>query len=254
MSKPAGLAASLIVVLSVACGQNAGLDQAGDSDTSLPDAPAVFAAAAEAMGGAEELAGILSIRGVAHCVAPGGAYVTELNSARGGRTWFKQSPVGSQEFLAIVNGEHAWSPAGNQGSVQLSEAVVAMVTGHEFQMIAVDIETRYSEAQVVGMEEFSGAQCVKLRLTDTLGQPMDAFFHTSSHLLAGLRYANPMQPDADVWIRLVEWRQISGVVLPSKVLATDNAGDFVLSFHDISVNNVDESLFEVPEGILRSAE
>ena len=59
-----------------------------------------------------------------------------------------------------------------------------------------------------------------------------------------------MQEGEDVWIRLVEWTTVDGVRLPSKVIATDTSGDFVLSFTGVSLNDVEEDLFEMPPEML----
>jgi hypothetical protein len=230
-----------------ACGSPA---TEGDHAGGLPGEQEVFSAAQEAMGGSGRLGEVESISAIADCVSPGGPYTTEILSARGGRTWFKQASAGEFEYLAIVNGAQAWSPNADGSVTRMDEGRIVMITGHEFQMIAIDIGPRFSDAGVEALEEFSGSECVRVRMTDTRGEPLDAYFHTSTHLLAGMRLSNPMREGEDVWIRLIEWTTVDGVKLPSKIIATDSSGDFILSFHEISLNDVDESVFEVPAELL----
>ena len=52
-----------------------------------------------------------------------------------------------------------------------------------------------------------------------------------------------------VRIQYQEWKQVGGVKLPSKVTATDQSGDFVLNFDRISLNDVDEKIFQLPQSI-----
>jgi hypothetical protein len=96
-----------------------------------------------------------------------------------------------------------------------------------------------------------GQYAVGLRVLDELENPSLVYFDANSHLLAGFVITDP-RSDKGETVRVVinEWKQVGKVKLPSKVTATDKSGDWVLDFHDIKLNLVDEKIFEVPPSVL----
>ena len=242
-----GVIVARVSKVTVANPQAASLERAAKTD-------AVFSAATEAMGGWKALQEIQSIKAIADCVGPKGKYKTEVRSARGKRLMFRQSWVGRETFLAFVNGKRAWTKNERTGKVEpLDRNTAAAVRSHEFQMIAITLEERYRSPQVEGYENFAGARAIKVRMVDELGHPCHLFFDAASHLLAGMIIINPMGAASET-VRVVfnRWTQVGRVKLPSMVTATDRSGDFILEFHDISLNDVEPNIFRVPEEILPS--
>ena len=216
------------------------------------NADAVFSAAAQAMGGRKALQEIQSIRAMADCVGPRGKYKTELQSARGDRLMFRQSWVGRETFLAFVNGKRAWTKSEKTGQVApLDRNSAAMIRSHEFQMLAIALRERYGNPQVEGYENFAGTRSIKVRMVDEIGNPCHVFFDADSHLMLGMLILNPTG-EAGETVRVVfnRWRQVGRVKLPSMITATDKSGDFVFEFQEISLNDVDPTLFRVPKEIL----
>jgi len=122
--------------------------------------------------------------------------------------------------------------------------------GHEFQMMAIILPERFKSPVVEGEDDFAGKRCTKIRMIDELGTPCHVYFDINSHLLAGLIIADP-RSDKGETVRIIfnEWKQIGKVKLPSKVTATDKSGDWILDFHDLKLNRVDEKIFEIPSNI-----
>jgi len=208
----------------------------------------IFAASINAMGGEKELGKIQSITALATCTGPRGNYTTEVYSMRGDRLMFKQVTSTGEVFLGYVNGEVAWTK--NQTTAHVSaidKSYTSMLRGHEFQMMAIILPERYKNPVVEGEEYFAGKRCIKIRMIDQLDSPCQAYFDTSSRLLAGLVFVDP-RPDT---VRIVfnEWKRINKVMLPAKVTATDKSGDWILDFQDIILNRVDENIFEIPPSI-----
>ena len=208
----------------------------------------IFSASINAMGGEKELRKIQSITALAKCVGPRGNYTTEIYSMRGDRLMFKQVSANGEVFLGYGNGDLAWTKDQTTTHVfAIDKNYASMLRGHEFQMMAIVLPERYKSPIVEGEEYFAGKRCVKIRMIDQLNSPCQVYFDTSSRLLAGLVIVDP-RPDT---VRVVfnEWKQINKVMLPSKVTATDKSGDWVLNFHDIKLNRIDEKIFEIPPSI-----
>lgn len=211
----------------------------------------IFSESLSAMGDKNELGKIQSLTALANCTGPRGKYITEIYSQRGNRLQFKQVSSDGSTFLAFVNGEHAWMQDTKSGYVsQLDSASTAGIRSHEFQMIALGLPERYRNPVIEGEEDFAGERCIKIRMTDELGKPCTVFFQTRSYLLAGWIQADT-RSDKGETVRVVfnEWKKVGKVMLPSKVTATDKSGDWILDFHDIKLNEVDEQIFAVPPSI-----
>ncbi len=211
----------------------------------------IFSNSLNAMGGEKELRKIQSITALADCVGPRGKYTTEIYSARGDRLLFKQVSAEGGMFLGYVNGEHTWTKDEKRGQVSsLDKTCASMFRGHEFQMMAIILPERFNSPVVEGEDDFAGKRCTKIRMIDELGTPCQVYFDTNFHLLAGLIIADP-RSDKGETVRVVfnEWKKVGKVILPSKVTATDKSGDWVLDFHDLKLNRIDEKIFEIPPSI-----
>ncbi|HMV47224.1 MAG TPA: nuclear transport factor 2 family protein [Blastocatellia bacterium] len=221
-----------------------------------PSPEAIVERSLIAMGGQKSLASIRSVTAFADCVSPKGPYKTEIHSARGDRLRFKQLPVQGVSFLAFVNGEHSWTMEEATGQVSAADRkLAAMIRAHEFQLIAASPLARYKNPFFDGYENFDGFRCIKLRATDELGKPAYLFFREDLNLMAGMLLNDP-RFDAPTAVRIVfkEWTQVGKVKLPSKVVATDSTGDFILHFKKIGLNQANERIFIVPKKIAAVAE
>ncbi len=216
----------------------------------------VEAASLKAMGGENSLQQVRSIRAVADCTGPNGRYTTEIHSARGDRLSFKQVRADGRTFAGFVSGKIAWTEKAESDEVAwLDKTGAAMIRGHEFQMISLTLSQRYKNFVVEGEENFAGLACIKIRATDELDKSFHLFFNRQTHLLAGMIFSDPRSANGEV-VKVVYnlWKPIGRVKLPVKITATDRAGDFVLNFHTIGLNKVDERLFKIPQTALALSE
>lgn len=236
----------------VGAGAAAGLaSQAGAPASAL----AVVAAAQAAMGDVAALARIHGISTIADCTSPsGGAYQTELRSERRAGSWFMFRQTGAQRapFTAFINGARAWSrDEGSGRATALDAASAAAIRGHDFQMIALEPLRHATKSELLPQPQaFAGAPHWVLRATDDKGAASEMYFDPTTHLLAGLRMPNPAGAAGDtVTIRFQQWQRFDGVLLPVQVTATDAKGDWVFRFRDLRLNQVEASLFAVPDSL-----
>ncbi|MDH3197248.1 MAG: DUF4292 domain-containing protein [Candidatus Krumholzibacteria bacterium] len=223
------------------------------AETTLEDALAradsVVGAAYAAMGPAEARGAIASVTARARAHGPSGTYEMVVRAAAGGRVHMEQRPEQGNAFIGVLNGPHAWT-RGTHGLERLERDVAAMVRSHAFQWTALHVRDFFSELSLEGEASFAGRRCYRLRGLDDLEMPCAIYFDTETHLLAGFEIADAIE-EGTVVVRFAQWRRVGGVLLPSEVLATDADGDFVLDFHAITLNDVDDALFEVPEALRR---
>jgi hypothetical protein len=196
------------------------------------------------------IASVAGVTALARCIGPRGAYATEIRSARGDRLLFRQTFPDRPSFVAVVNGAQAWSRDEVTGDIErLDMASVEGLRSHEFQMIALTMPDRYADAEWIASAEFAGRTCQVVQLLDRLGQPCRAYFADDDGLWAGMTLPDSRVPEREA-VRVVinQWRRVGGVLLPVRVTATDAVGDFVLDFHTVTFNDVDDTLFALPPG------
>lgn len=209
----------------------------------------------ESIGGVKEMAKIRNIRSIADCDGPNGKYITEVYSAKNSRLVFKQKTDNGRTFTGFVNGETFWTVNEKTGDVSIAGKQMASIwRGHEFQMIAVELPKRYLEPVFEGYENFAGFNSIKLRVTDEFENPVNAFFNKDTKLLSGFILNPDGKKEEQIRILFNEWKTIGKVKLPSKITAIDNSGSFVLNFHTIALNKIDEQLFSITKKVTATSE
>jgi len=207
----------------------------------------ILVASQAAMGNAQAIAAITSVTALAQCIGPRGAYTTDIFSMRGNRLMFRQLFPDRPVFVGAVNGAQAWARDEATGEIErLDAASVEGMRSHEFQMIALTMPERYADPILANPTEFAGKACRAVQVINQLRHPIHAYFAEDGCLWAGMVQPDSRAPETDT-VRVVinAWRSVDGVLLPARVTATDRAGDFVLDFHTITLNTVDETLFAV---------
>ena len=219
---------------------------AGGALTTDMDFAAVYGASLESMGGLDAVNSVHSIKASAVCVSPQGQYGTELQSARGNMFFFRQTQPSGPAFQAyLVPGQSVSMDNRGGGPVPLKPEAVAVIRAHDFQMMALEFDQRFRDIAVRGEEMFGGSRCLALSMVDELGAPATGWYRMGSGLLAGFETRNPIDTGT-VRVQILDWMDVDGVKLPSHVIATDTAGDFVLRFTEISTNGVPEEAFQAP--------
>ena len=114
-------------------------------------------------------------------------------------------------------------------------------------MIVISPLDRFHDPVTEGYEDFGGEICVNLKVTTELGGPAHLFFNAKSQLMAGFTINEVVNgEDNPVVVVFNEWRTVGKLKLPSKVTATDKAGECIFEFYSITVNNVDDAIFAIP--------
>lgn len=195
---------------------------------------------------------VQSICGIADCTSPRGPYITELYASRNDKLIFKQIHPQGKPFMAIVNGRFAWSVDLDTNRVQqLDSRATAMILGHDLLMLPLIISKRFANPVLIGPNQFADKQCEKVKAIDQWGKSCELFFDKQTLRLAGLIIPNPIgESNETVQLVFTKWEQVTQIFLPKEVVITDKSGDFRFLFRQITLNDVDETLFTVPDEIL----
>lgn len=219
------------------------------------DAAAIHAAARAAMGGGEAVDGVQRIRALARAVSSAGTYSVATFSD-GEKLRFVQTRQDAPSFRAWIDGDGAWvEDAVTQEVSPMSAQQVEIVRGHEFQLIALRFGERFPYLQYAGEERFLGSNCALLQGRRPDGGEVKAWFHRDTGLLAGYQLPNPGDPQrVGVTMRFLDWRAVRDVTVPTKVLASDVGGEFLLHYSTLDINPEPSAEFEPPPGLAAAAD
>lgn len=240
------LAAAAVLMLSVA-GFSA-VRPESDIEALLLDARA-------AVGRESDLARLRSISVTADCVGPKGKYTTLIDSFRVAKTRFSQTFTYKDTPSNIfVNGDIVWSVDQRTGKSTISNPFQRMAArAHEYQKMALDVRSFFSDLVLDGDADFEGRPSVKVRAKNELGMTTFLFFDKQSKRFSGyvLEIPNSSEKITNVFL---EWRKVGRVTLPVAVKATDKEGEWTLRFSKITFNTAKERQLEVPPRIADMAE
>jgi peroxiredoxin len=206
-----------------------------------PEAADPVEAHLEKLGSAADREKITSVTALARATSPNGPYTTLLKMAPEGRVYYRQSREEVVEFEVVLNGTRGWPV--HDPAAQLGDDTWWVIRCHAFQWLALDPGDWFTGFLPLGQAVFKGRDCSRWSARDPFGGPVEVFFAEETGLLAGFEMPNSMD-EGKVQVDYREWETVAGVQLPSKVVATDRQGDFILEFPEITVNDVDLALFE----------
>jgi len=215
------------------------------------DLAQVFSSAIEAVGEATEINRIRSIEGFADCLGPKGKYSTRIISFRDGKTRFTQQFSYKDELSDIfINGQLAWQKSAQSLISPFQKLVVNL---HEYQRMSVDFQKMFHDFVLLGTEKFEKRESIKVEAKNQLNGTIYLYFDAETKLLSG--YVLPI-PDSQQSVKNVfhEWKRIGKLKLPTKVIATDSSGEWILNFQQISFNKTDSKIFAPPPRVSDLAE
>jgi hypothetical protein len=214
------------------------------NNLSTPDE--VFEAAQLAMGSLAALDSIRSISAIAACQGPKSDYETRIISDRHGNLSFQQFFPDHKNIAGIVNGR-GWQIGDDGRPASIDASETAVLRGHEFPLIAIDLRKRFHDFKTVGSAKFEGQPAIQVDMTDELGHPAAAYFSPSSHLLEGLSVTSA-RSGGPITVRFDSWKLVGDVNLVSHVTIRAGSDTFVFDFKSLILNAADEKEFEIPKG------
>ncbi|MBK6858979.1 MAG: nuclear transport factor 2 family protein [Saprospiraceae bacterium] len=203
----------------------------------------------QAIGGQSYISRVQNIYSLANCIGPNGNYQTEIQSANGTKTIFRQIKENKPDYVGIVNGDTYWTK-GIEVAISDKNSASAW-RSHELQWVATHLTERFREVKFAGHESFAGKQAVKLSATDELNKTAYLYFDKNTNLLLGFTIFSPFNESQEtIRLSINDWIKVGKLLLPSKVTFSDKQGDYILNFHTIKINQIDKVVFEIPKKII----
>lgn len=171
----------------------------------------LFDSMMEALGGRDAVGSIRSLTAEAVCSGPDGPFITEVQSIRNERTYFRQAADDrAMRLWATTSGVWRSSPSGELEPLPAEFA--AFLRGHEFHFQVLDVESRFSGHRVAGPEELEGEPTLRIEMTDEQAEPAVLWLHRETRLPVALE-TNPHGAAGPVRVVYRRWAPWAGVQL-----------------------------------------
>ena len=154
---------------------------------------------------------------------------------------FIQEAEGEPATEHVINGDQAW-----RNGQPMDDIGRWITAGHAFQWMVLEVEDWFSGLEPAGEEVFGAEACSVWTGRDFLGGENKLYFEKETGLMKGLDLPDHFSKEGRIAVIFEEWQTLDGVQLPSRVTVTDEQGDFVLDFTQITLNDVDVAVFEGP--------
>ncbi|MBI3450620.1 MAG: hypothetical protein HY049_17120 [Acidobacteria bacterium] len=214
-----------------------------------PTPASIFQAAALAMGGETAVAAISTIDATASCVGPTGRkWTMRVASARDGRFLFDQIHEDGGHDAGGYDGKDAWEcSAPGTPCTALDAAGRSALQGHEFHMIALAPESRFTGPAAASAGDFEGHAARIVTLHDALGAPVEIFYDAASGLPRGVRLTNHTGRGAEsITVVFGRWEKVGPLRLFKRAVIRQGDDTFRFDFDAIELNGVPDAAFVRP--------
>jgi hypothetical protein len=158
-----------------------------------------------------------------------------------------------REDLSGYDGQTAWDLDAH-GKVSIHE-------GDEVKTIARDADMYYHlhvmnyfrTMEVVDVKEFNGRPCYHLKGVNNWGKQNEQFYDTENGLLLGYAFNTAWRGGkGDATETFEDYKDFGGVLLPAKDTSRDGDTLAVSFITDVTYDDVDDALFQLPEAVQKA--
>jgi hypothetical protein len=196
-----------------------------------------------ALGGRAAIGMLRSLAVEADCTGPGGEFRTRVESLRPDAVYFRQRDgEGSTEIWST--GGRTWTRDAESGWKELDDGVRDFVRGHEFHLLVLELETRFTAHRLNHSTLEVG--CRRIDMEDLAGHPASVCVRESDGLPASLEM-NPPGAQGPILVRFEDWREIEGIrYFHAFVLTEGTERTFTYRYRTIEPDGVLPSRFVLP--------
>jgi hypothetical protein len=158
--------------------------------------------------------------------------------------------AGLGDIVSGFDGNVGWILNPMTGPMVLSGTELAQARDDADFYSDLHDDTRFSRLEIVGIEDFDGRPCYRLRLVRKSGAEDFEFFDTETALLAGtiVKRDSPLGQISATHV-LSDYRSFGGLRVPTKVIQRMVGIEQILTIEEMEVDSVDPSVFEPPAEI-----
>jgi hypothetical protein len=149
----------------------------------------------------------------------------------------------------IYDGEVGWvSVDGKHRLVEGMELVDLALTADFFG--EANYKERYKEMETIGVGTFTEREVYIVECVSKGGKRSRTLFDTETGFVVGAQTSMTSEAGAmPAFLILEDYEDIGGMLWPTTIIQATGGGETVISAREITVNEVDESVFERPEAV-----
>jgi len=211
----------------------------GCSNQQDQSAEKIIQASLNAVGTKVDRDKVQNLVSLAECVSPGGKYTTEIHTASGGYSYFKQVySYKPKPFEAVIEHKDSGYITGDS-LIALSKEAISMIRGHEFQNIILEIDKRFHDFEKPEKIDTRGEEVYRVKAKDELKNVSLLFFDQKTRLLSAIHSKNPADPKEVIEIKFSNWQQQQEFLLPKHIDINQGAKRFSFDFTKVLFNSPD---------------
>ena len=182
---------------------------------------------------------IKNLVSLADCLSPGGNYTTEIHTARGGYSYFKQVySYRPAPFEAIIENKVNGYIIGDSIKPLSKEAMYA-IRSHEFHNMVLEVDQRFHDLEKPEMSKADSVKNYSIKAKDELNNDCKLFFDVKTGLLSAIHFQNPDSTKEIIKTRFSNWKKTQGLLLPHHVDIDQSGKLYSFDFTNISFNSPD---------------
>jgi len=182
---------------------------------------------------------IQNLVSLAECVSPSGKYSTEIHTASGGYSYFKQVySYKPKPFEAVIRNKTEGFIV-TDSMITLSKEAVSVIRGHEFQNIVLEVGQRFHDFEKPEKIDSGGVKAYRIMAKDELNNKCLLFFDLKTGLLSAIHSQNPDDIKEVIKIKFSNWQKVQGLLLPHHVDIDQSGKIYAFEFTKIIFNSPD---------------
>jgi zinc protease len=174
----------------------------------------------------------------------------EVFAARPNKLLMKVTIPGLGETVTAFNGDIAWANNPLLGPMLLEgKSKDQIATQADFDQ-ALHNPADYKSMDVLGVEDFNGEECYKLKLVHRTGFDSTEFFSVKTGLQRGFIAAqeSPLGPITATTL-VTDYKQFGDLFMPSRISQKAMGIEQVMTIEEMEYDKVDPAVFQLPENI-----
>ncbi len=174
----------------------------------------------------------------------------EMHQKAPDKFFMKMTIEGFGDVTTGYDGEVAWSDNPMTGPMLIQGEQLKDMQRQADIHADLSYDSLYPTQETVERLTFAEQDAYKVRLVDTDGKESFQYFSVDSGLVIG----NEGEQTNDMGTLMVvseirEYKDLGGFLVPTKIVNKMMGIESVMTMTDVSIDNVDESVFELPESI-----
>ncbi|MBK9728269.1 MAG: hypothetical protein IPO86_09150 [Saprospiraceae bacterium] len=172
-------------------------------------------------------------------MSPNGKYSTEMHTASGGYSYFKQVySYKPAAFETVIENKASGYELGDS-LIPLSKEALYTIRSHEFHNMVLEVDHRFHDFGNPEIIEVDGMKAYRLNAKDELNNDCTLFFDIKTGLFSALHFQNPADAKETIKTKFSDWKNVKDLLLPHHVDIDQSGKKYTFDFTKVIINSPD---------------